>query len=254
MMSMEMPHLQSDKKSFTFSQRNVFNLAFRMLTDTNPKDPRTLVARELPGSEKTTVLLQPKKNSGNDTPEDYYIPKKAVRHRRFTDYHSCNGTGRTAKTRTRARHADPGAAPKSAGKNIAFIYSTHNRESFLPELKGIKDPDSAYSSDVNVTDVGLRLAQSLEKEGIGTVQSKTNYAAIENFKYPLSYSYSKKNAAGAVAAHPDLKFYFDIHRDSQERSKTTVTIDGKDYAQVYFIVGGKNPNWKKERSVRQPDS
>ncbi|WP_434006919.1 stage II sporulation protein P [Paenibacillus konkukensis] len=126
------------------------------------------------------------------------------------------------------------------------MYQSHNQESYLPDLPGVKDPDKAYDPKKNVTLVGLRLAQKLEQDGIGAVHSDINYPATEkNFYYPYSYKYSLKTLQEASAAHPDLKFYFDIHRDSQRRDKTTVTINGKDYAQLYFIIGGKNPDWKE---------
>ncbi len=67
-----------------------------------------------------------------------------------------------------------GQPPRTAGDNIAFIYQTHSNESFLPELKGVTDPDKAYSDKVNVISVGQRLAQNLEKDGIGAVHSTDN--------------------------------------------------------------------------------
>ncbi|CRF28836.1 stage II sporulation protein P [Mycobacterium tuberculosis] len=136
--------------------------------------------------------------------------------------------------------------PKTAGKNVAFIYQTHNQESYLPELEGVKDPDKAYDPKKNVALVGRKLAEKLEKEGIGAVHSNKNYPAIEpGFNYYYSYRYSLKTLQEASAGHPDLRYYFDLHRDSQRRDKTTATINGETYAQVYFIIGGKNPNWKQ---------
>lgn len=40
----------------------------------------------------------------------------------------------------------------------------------------------------------------------------------------------------------------DIHRDSQRHGKTTALINGKNYAQVYFILGHANKNWKQNEA------
>lgn len=231
MLSMEVPQLQTDKKDFSFSQTNLMSFMFRLVTDLNPNDPKSMMARELPGMERTTVLRK-SATTGDDTPEDYVVNDVKA--------------AASATEPIQEPAAPVQSPPKSAGKNVAFIYHTHSQESFLPELKGVKDPDKAYNTKVNITSVGQRLAQSLEKEGIGAVVSDKNYSdTVKDFKYPLSYKYSLETLREAAVTHPDLEYYFDIHRDSQARNKTTVTIDGKDYAQIYFIIGGKNPNWKK---------
>ncbi|TVY09109.1 stage II sporulation protein P [Paenibacillus cremeus] len=251
MMGMEVPYLQSDRKTFTFSQSNVSTFLFSLVTDLNPKDPKTLIAREVPGmTQDRSVVLHSGSGFVLDSPEDYG-PRSGVFDRMdlgeagsITAIPETN-TGTAGAVIGPQLPANAAAPPATAGKNVAFIYQSHNQESYLPELDGVKDPDKAYDPKKNVTLVGLRLAQALEKDGIGAVHSDKNYPAIEkSFNYYYSYKYSLKTLQEASAGHPDLKFYFDIHRDSQRRDKTTVTLNGKDYAQVYFIIGGKNPNWK----------
>ncbi|UKS30385.1 stage II sporulation protein P [Paenibacillus sp. HWE-109] len=246
MLGMEVPHLNKEQKKFTFSQHNVFHFAFQFMTDINPNDPRSLVASEVPGMDatKSTVLVRGSETNSSDpidyTPITQDLEAEAI-------------NGHTAPTPQPSASASPspvanplGQPPKSAGDNVAFIYQTHSNESFLPELKGVTNPDKAYSDKVNIISVGQRLAQNLEKDGIGAVHSQTVYpSTVKNFDYPYSYKYSLKTLQEASVAHPDLQYFFDIHRDSAVRNKTTTTIDGKDYAQVYFIIGGKNPNWKK---------
>jgi stage II sporulation protein P len=250
MLGMEVPYMQTDRQTFTFSQSNVSGFLFSLLTDLNWKDPKTFIARELPGlAQDRSVVLRKSITTGDDSPEDYGPKGDAI---------PKNGEGGEGSiTANPAAPPDAGEAvqgpavptakpPKTAGRNVAFIYQSHNQESYLPELGGVKDPDKAYDPNINVSQVGLRLAQRLEKEGIGAVHSDKNYPAIEkSFNYYYSYKYSLKTLQEASASHPDLKFYFDIHRDSQRREKTTVTINGKNYAQLYFIIGGKNPNWKE---------
>ncbi|WP_248926765.1 stage II sporulation protein P [Paenibacillus hamazuiensis] len=246
MIGMELPSTKTDRQSFTFSQQNVAMFLFNLVTDVNPKEPKTMIAREVPGmSQDETVLLKKGVGTGTDSPADYG-PKLEVIDRGqapgetgIKDVESLPIQGPPLPVAA----AEP---PRTAGRNVAFIYQSHNQESFLPELSGVTDPDRAYDAKVNISLVGKRLAEKLEQNGIGAVHSDTNYpSAVKDFNYYYSYKYSLKTLQEAVASHPDLKFYFDIHRDSQKRDKTTVTIDGKDYAQVYFIIGGKNPKWKE---------
>ncbi|TDF96765.1 stage II sporulation protein P [Paenibacillus piri] len=249
MMGMEVPHMQAKGQPYTFSQSNVSGFLFSLLTDLNWKEPKTFIAREMPGlAQDRSVVLRKSTATGDGGPEDYLphgdaIPKNGE-----------GGEGSITANPTAPPEAGeavhgldlPSAQPpRTAGRNVAFIYQSHNQESYLPELSGVKDPDKAFDPKINVTLVGLRLAQRLEKEGIGAVHSDKNYPVIEkNFNYAFSYKYSLKTLQEATASHPDLKFYFDIHRDSQRRGKTTAELNGKSYAQVYFVIGGKNPNWK----------
>ncbi|MBD0383152.1 stage II sporulation protein P [Paenibacillus sedimenti] len=133
----------------------------------------------------------------------------------------------------------------SKGKAV-LIYHTHNRESWLPELKGVKNPDFALDPNKNITLVGERIQQKLEKRGVATLHSDKDYpSSVKDFKYPSSYKYSKKTVQEAFSSHPNINYLFDIHRDSQKRSKTTKRINGKDYAQIYFVIGEKNPKWER---------
>lgn len=246
MLGMEVPHLNKDQKKFTFSQHNVFHFAFQMMTNVNPSDPKSLVASEVPGMDlnKTTVLVRGS-DSNPSAPSDLNPGSANLEAEAKFPLPTPTVEPLPTSTATPSPNA-VGQPPKTAGDNVAFIYQTHSNESFLPELKGVTDPDKAYSDKVNIISVGQRLAMNLEKVGIGAVHSSTVYpSTVKGFEYPYSYKYSAKTLQEAVAAHKDLEYFFDIHRDSAARNKTTATIDGKDVAQVYFIIGGKNPNWKK---------
>lgn len=138
---------------------------------------------------------------------------------------------------------------KTASVSPTFlIYHTHNRESYFPELKkGAKD---ASSKTVNVTLVGKRLAASLEKLGMPAIHQTTDYPTkVQKFNYAYSYKYSKQTVVEALKEHKDLTYLFDIHRDSQKRGKTTVEINGKDYAKILFVIGERNPHWKENKAL-----
>lgn len=153
--------------------------------------------------------------------------------------------------------AAPASAPdanKTPARKIAFIYHSHNRESWLPELKskGKTDPNQAFDADVNVTMLGARLQKKLEELGVGAIHSEKDYnTAVKSFNYNYSYSYSKTTVKEALAVHDDLIYLLDIHRDSARHKQTTIEIDGKAYAKLYFIVGKGNPNWKENEALAE---
>lgn len=252
MLGLEVPHLVEQKSTSTFSQRNVFGFVFRMLTDINPRDPKTLISREVPGlGHDNSVLLR--KTSSTDLAEGPldYSPTK----------NSANGTGKEptspdANAQAAAASTSPSPSPAAEaaksqpvtnGKKMVLLYHSHNRESWVPEL-GLdpKKADSAFDEKKNVTLIGKRMSEKLEQLGIGAISYATDYQATEKtFNYYYSYKYSAKTVKEAFAAHPEIQFVLDIHRDSSARDKTTINIGGKDYAQLFFIVGQKNPHWQK---------
>lgn len=135
---------------------------------------------------------------------------------------------------------------QSAKRKSILIYHTHNRESWLPELRGVQKADRAFDINVNVTLLGSRLKEELERKGLDVVHSVTDYPAnVSNFNYALSYRYSKQTVMEEINLHQDIKFIFDLHRDSADRNRTTIQFNGENYAQVYFVVGKNNANWKQ---------
>jgi len=252
MLGMEVPGLKQGSMNFTFSGKNILYFMVRFLTDLNPENPQSALTHEIPGlSSGQTTVLRPGKV---DNPSDplHITPPASV----------FEGVGVAAEGIQPNADEDvkpipapidkPSEGNKSAlSKKIAFIYQSHSTESFLPELKdkGITNPNLAYSSKVNIMQVGKRLAESLQNKGVESLHSTANYPSIiQNFNNSYSYKYSMRTLQEVTAINSDLQYYFDIHRDSSSRKKTTITINGKDYAQLYFIIGTGNPNWKKNEA------
>ncbi|MFC4305544.1 stage II sporulation protein P [Cohnella boryungensis] len=247
LLSMELPHMEAAEDSpFQTGQMAAFMLRF--LTDMNPGDPKSLLAIEMPGMDRDhSVLLRP--GAGEpEAPED---------HGPLTE--TGQAEDNSLPERTDPPDAEPSASPEpeassspqeirsTEGRKVVFIYHSHNRESWYPELKSdAKDPSSGK---INVTLVGKRLAGQLERYGVGASHSSKDYSStVQGYNWNNSYKYSLQTVRQALATHKELKFFFDIHRDSQRRKKTTATIKGKDYAQVYFIIGHRNPDWRENEA------
>ncbi|MFD0958609.1 stage II sporulation protein P [Paenibacillus chungangensis] len=258
MLEMEVPAFQSALPSEAFSGKEVGIFLMRSLTDLNPAEPRSMLAGELPGMKGNDAFLI-RKGSGTDTaigPKDHapfaYDPLEGLEEENGTELVFGEDGGDEQPAFSEDAEEDnavrnPSEKPTTGGKKIAFIYHSHNRESWYPELDGeAKDPSSRTK---NITLVGKRLADKLEEKGIGAMVSDVDYpTSIADYRWELSYKYSKKTVKEALASNDDLLFLFDLHRDSQKRKYTTAEIDGISYAQVYFVIGHKNPDWEKNEA------
>lgn len=125
-------------------------------------------------------------------------------------------------------------------KNVVYLINTHDTESFLPELTS----KEAFNKKVNITQTSEKLKQELEKRGIGTVKEGRSVQESlheKGWSYNRSYDASRLFIEEAVNGPEDFELFFDLHRDSYGRDRTTATINGVDYARVFFVVGGNNP-------------
>lgn len=271
MLGLELPQMAEKGEGGRMDGERVAAFLLRFLTDVNPGDPKSLLAAEMPGAGGDEPILFRTGSGGSDSaPEDYSPPASGTaggagadpddhgadpgtRPEDGSDKPDASSTHEPAQSGeapapTPDSEDSPSDPTKSTdGRKVVFIYHSHNRESYYPELPaGTKDPNSGK---VNVTLVGKRLAEQLEKRGIGALHSSKDYAGtVKDYDWNQSYKYSKQTVTQAMAGDKDLTFFFDIHRDSLRRKESTVTIGGKDYAQVFFIIGQRNPDWKQNES------
>lgn len=255
MVAMELPELKSaDDEASTFSQGNVFNFAMRFLTGVNPDDPKTFLAGAMPtiGSEKT-VLFRAGTGQDKHVPPMDYMPSQDIldeeggRQPDASEDPEPSVTPEPTPTLPDDTDVDVAAGEK---KPKIFIYHSHNRESFLPELEGVTDISKAFDKTTNITLVGKRMAQKLQDLGIGAVASEKDYnTAVKDFNYTFSYKYSLQTVKEAFAANPELEYFIDIHRDGQTREHTTTEINGVSYAQLFFIIGYKNDRWQQNEKL-----
>lgn len=142
--------------------------------------------------------------------------------------------------------------PTTGDRDVVFLYNTHNRESFLPHLPDITDPNQAHHGEVNITKVSERLAKSLESYGIGASVDQTDIMSVLNdngWGYGRSYEASREVATEALATNKDIQYIFDVHRDSARKDATTKEIDGESYAKVLFVVGAEYASYEKNLAI-----
>lgn len=135
---------------------------------------------------------------------------------------------------------------KSSNESI-FIYSTHNRETYSSSNLTEKQPqlDTTLDDQENVTLVGAYLAEAIRERGTNVAESKEDYYDMNNGSYAGLYDLSRKSVKNALKKKPELSMIFDIQNTIRPREQTTVKIDGKNTAKIYFVVDQSHPNWKK---------
>lgn len=141
---------------------------------------------------------------------------------------------------------------KNIEEATVFLYNSHNRESFLPHLPDESNADNAHHKEVNVMKVSDHMAESLEKNGIGSIVDDTDIMNVlqENgWSYPKSYDASRSVVKDVLDQHDEIKYAFDIHRDSLPRDRTLKEINGTDYASILFIIGAENKQYEKNLAV-----
>jgi stage II sporulation protein P len=227
----------------------VTSLVFKLASNINLNDPRSLLGRELPGFYQFDgkILVAGEGTNYTNMPIESAPPIEIMKAEREAALQNLDSIEKPVG------ESPPTAPGQTTGEHKpVYVYFTHNRESYLPYLKGVTNSDSAFHSQINVTKIGDQLKTSLEDRGIGTFVDKTDVSGNLNKKgldYTKSYQESRLVAQAAMASNRDLKYLIDIHRDALRKDKTTVTINGNSYAKLAFIIGGKNPNYEKNAKL-----
>ncbi len=134
------------------------------------------------------------------------------------------------------------AAVGMPDKPLVAIYHTHTTESFLPVI-GKTGAGNAFTTDLNksVVKVGEILLSELEgRYRIPCVHSKTIH---DEDSRAGAYYRSESTVKAILQKYPSCDVMLDVHRDSQPRNITAVTIRGKAYARLLIVIGTNNQNW-----------
>jgi stage II sporulation protein P len=248
LMGWENHHFLSVEQDWT-STPTLTNLVFKLSSNINLNDPRSLLGRELPGFYQFDgkILVAGEGTNYTNMPIESAPPIEIMKAEREASLQNLEGLEKPED-----ENPLPAPSQTTGSRKVVYLYFTHNRESYLPYLKGVTNPNLAFHSKINVTKIGDHLKTSLEDRGIGTFLDKTDVQANLNKKgltYPSSYQESRSVVQTAMASDRDLHYFIDIHRDSNRKDKSTITINGKSYAKLAFIIGGKNPNHEKNEKL-----
>lgn len=128
-------------------------------------------------------------------------------------------------------------------KPRVYIYSTHQGEEYSG--KGL----SEYNIEPGVMMASYLLQDRLNEMGIVTIveeRSVSEYLKQNNLQYKDCYQATRHFLKTTLEEYEDFDLVIDLHRDALSKDLSTVTIDGKDYAKVLFVM---NPNYADNMSL-----
>lgn len=233
--------IQQDQVTPSFSQRMV-----EMVTNISPEDPRSFLGRELPGF---PYLNQRFVIGGSNQADEMLLvesapPLEEVMQDRQAIFIEREEKEEEPEETTEMIH--------QTEDKVVFIYNTHNRESFLPHLPDVTNPNHAYHESVNITKASEHFAKALEKHGIKSLIDTTDFTQIlhdKNWDYRRSYDASREVVKEVFQTNEQIEYVFDIHRDSLPGDKTTLEVDGKTYGKILFVIGAENRDYEKNLAL-----
>lgn len=250
-MGQEIPTLNQTVQSSSDRQANsVTGFLFQLATSIHPGDLRSLLGRELPGMvtrDDARFIVEGKGAS----PADFYVeypphPKQIID---ASPSESVTKPADQAQDKPADKKPAPVGKPNTGAEKVVFVYSTHNRESWYSETKAVGD--SVNHPTRNISLVSKHLAEALSDKGVGAEASTDDiYQELIDRKmdYALSYAQSLRVVKAATEKNRELFYFFDLHRDTAPRNRTTATIKGKTYARVLFVIGKGNKGHEKNEA------
>ena len=121
-----------------------------------------------------------------------------------------------------------------------YLYNSHDTEEYKPSSF------AEYSVMPTVKLSNYVLKEELEKNGFNVLIEEQTISSIRSslgLNYAGSYQASRVLMEQAKENNPSLKYFIDLHRDSLNHDRTTLTYNNKNYAKVMFLVGLENPNY-----------
>ena len=123
-----------------------------------------------------------------------------------------------------------------------YLYNTHQTEEYQSsELLEFTIKPTVMINNYILEDIFNRNGLQTIVEERSIKEMLNNY----NWKYSSSYKASRIYLEDTYKSNPSLEYFIDLHRDSLPHNKTYISIDGKDYAKIMFLVGLENPNYEK---------
>lgn len=155
-------------------------------------------------------------------------------------------TSHIAKEETPKKDTNPVIEEDNIKDPIVYIYNTHQSEEYASKNA------ASYNIKPTVLVASYMLQEKLKKQGISSIVEESDVSEllrINNWNYASSYKITKMLLEQAKKDYPSLMYFVDLHRDSIERDKTTITIGDKTYAKVLFLLGLDHEKYQESREV-----
>lgn len=133
---------------------------------------------------------------------------------------------------------------KNGSDYLIYVYNTHQTEEYAANtfLEQEVHPTVMMASYI--------LEDVFNKNNYKTLVEERSIKEVlnaNNWRYYKSYDASRIYLNDSKNKNPTLKYFIDVHRDSLEKGKTTVSINGKSYAKLIFLLGGENPKYLENK-------
>jgi len=135
---------------------------------------------------------------------------------------------------------------KEIKEPLIYLYNSHQLENYN------SDNLMVYGISPNVLMASYLLKEKLNEKGIPSIVETTNlteFIELNKWPYYESYRASRIFLLDKIATYPTLKYFIDIHRDSVNKKESTITINGKDYAKILFVIGLDHSNHQANYEV-----
>lgn len=123
----------------------------------------------------------------------------------------------------------PAVKERVPGQKRVYIYDTHQSEEYL--------------GGKTVLDGAKLLGEQLQEAGVEVfveTNSFSDYMKQNGLNYNDSYLVSYNFLNDVLADYGPFDLIIDFHRDAVPRESSFVTLEGKDYAKMMFVIGGLN--------------
>ncbi|MFD2704124.1 stage II sporulation protein P [Salibacterium lacus] len=216
-------------------------LLFEFLTRLDFHEPRTMLGMEIPGFAlfDGNIVVAGEGTDFTTMPIESAPPMEVLMKER-----------KAADDRLQVLDTEEETENTQTGEAVAHIVHSHSRESYYPELE--ENADSAFHQDVNITMVGKHLGKELEERGVQTFVDTTDITQRlhqKGWEFPRSYDVSRNVIQNDIKENKQLEMFFDLHRDSQPRDVTTVTVNGETMAKTFFVIGKNHPQYEKNLAM-----
>lgn len=129
-----------------------------------------------------------------------------------------------------------------------YIYNTHQTEGY--SMQNLEP----YNITPNVMMASYLLREKLDKGGVKSIVEETDineFMKINKWTVKDTYKASRQFMTQAVDKYKNLDLVIDLHRDAIKKDASTITINGKKYAKVLFVIGLNNKNSAKNQEVSE---
>jgi stage II sporulation protein P len=233
-MSTEIPQLES---TLDAEMPSISKLAFSLATGINATDFASYLGKELPGFEayNTKIYVAGIGSDYTNLPMESPPPNFEELLEDYDEEDIQNPEEPSEPT------------PEPVNPSV-FIYHSHSWEAFNPLMEEVNTNVSSIDTDENIVLVGSMLANELNEYGIETLHDQTNIAKElrdNGMTWTDSYEYTRDLVTQAASNNQNINYFIDVHRDAASKDVTTMEIEGKSYARLYFVVGEENKNYKQ---------